>query len=326
MRDWRTIMEDFSLYDPARHMKTEHLYSYPSGSYMEFFSVDNAAKVRGPGRDILFLNEANIVSFETFRQLLIRTKKCIFIDYNPADEFHWIYDKVLTRPDCKFIQSTYLDNPFLPIEQVREIESYRETDENFWNIYGLGERGHSEGVIFTHWQMFNEHVVGNTVYGLDFGYNNPCALVEVTDRDKNLYVKELIYQSKLTTTELVTMLKDTIPLGSRIFADHEPDRIAEINAAGFNCVPANKDVKTGIDFLKSRKLYIHAGSVNALKEIKSYKYKSKLKIEDPVKLNDHAMDAMRYGAIALKDTGPSVGFPSYPFRQQPVEDRRIRQV
>jgi len=158
MRDWRKIMEDFRLYDPGAHMKTEQLYTYPNGSYVEFFSVDNQLKVRGPGRDILFINEANIIQYETFRQLLLRTKKAIFIDYNPADEFHWIYDKVLTRPDCYFIKSTYKDNPFLPKEQIYEIESYKETDENFWRIYGEGERGHSEGVIYTKWQTYSSDV------------------------------------------------------------------------------------------------------------------------------------------------------------------------
>lgn len=320
MRDWRTIMDDFGLYHPGNHMKTEQLYTYPNGSYIEFFSVDNALKVRGPGRDILFLNEANIVPYETFRQLLIRTKKCIFIDYNPADEFHWLYDKILTRPDCKFIQSTYLDNPFLPREQVLEIESYRETDENFWNIYGLGERGHSEGVIYTHWQTYtNDPANGNTVYGLDFGYNNPTALVKVTEKEKAIFGEEVLYQSHLTNTQLIDMMKDLIPPGSRIFADHEPDKIKEINAAGFNCVPAYKDVKTGIDFLKSRKMYIHAQSVNMLKEVKSYKYKPKNKIEEPIKLNDHAMDAFRYGAISLKDATNQVGFPTVFARPKPQE-------
>lgn len=316
MRDWRKIMEDFRLYDPASHMKTEQLYTYPNGSYVEFFSVDNTLKVRGPGRDILFINEANIIPYETFRQLLLRTKKAIFIDYNPADEFHWIYDKVLTRPDCYFIKSTYKDNPFLPKEQVNEIESYKEADPNFWRIYGEGERGHSEGIIYTHWQPYSSNSPGLTCFGLDFGYNNPTSLVRVSENDKNLYWQEEIYQSHLTNTDLIGMLKQIVK-GETIYCDAaEPDRIEEIKRAGFKAVAANKDVKAGIDFVKSRKLFIHQGSSNILKEIKSYKYKPKRKDnvneqEEPLKLNDHAMDAARYASISFrkpKNTGLNIGF------------------
>jgi phage terminase large subunit len=313
MRDWRKIMEDYKLYDPSAHMKTEQLYTYPTGSYVEFFSVDNQLKVRGPGRDILFINEANIIQYETFRQLLLRTKKCIFIDYNPADEFHWLYDKVLTRPDCYFIKSTYRDNPFLPKEQIAEIESYREADPNFWRIYGEGERGHSEGVIYTHWQVFHGKNVGHIAYGLDFGYNNPCSLVRVTESDKNLYVEEEIYQSRLTNTDLIGLLKQIVKPGEKIFCDAaEPQRIEEIRRAGLQAVSANKDVKAGIDFIKSRKLFIDQGSANLLKEIKSYKYKTPgNKVantpEEPLKLNDHAMDAMRYAAISFKKPKTGLG-------------------
>ena len=137
LRDWRTIMENYDLYSVPDHMRTENTYYFPTGSYMEFFSVDDHLKVRGPGRDILFINEANLIDFDTFTQLLLRTKVCCFIDYNPADEFHWIYDKILTRPDTYFIKSTYQDNPFLPHEQVKEIENLKNVDENYWRIYSI---------------------------------------------------------------------------------------------------------------------------------------------------------------------------------------------
>ena len=316
MRDWRKIMEDFKLYDPNAHMKTEQVYTYPSGSYVEFFSVDNQLKVRGPGRDILFINEANIIPYETFRQLLLRTKKAIFIDYNPADEFHWIYDKVLTRPDCYFIKSTYKDNPFLPKEQIHEIESYREADPNFWRIYGEGERGHSEGIIYTHWESVATIPDGLTAFGLDFGYRNPTSLVRVSEHDKAIYWREEIYQSHLTNTDLIGLLKQIVR-NETIYCDAaEPDRIEELKRAGFRAVAANKDVKAGIDFIKSRQLKVYQGSVNILKEIKSYKYKPKghnsaNEPEEPLKLNDHAMDAARYASISFrkpKSTGLNMSF------------------
>jgi len=303
MRDWRTIMENTGLYDPNSHVRTEQVYNYPNGSYTEFFSSDNNLKVRGPGRDILFFNEANLTDFDTFTQLMLRTRKAIFIDFNPADEFHWIYDSILTRPDCYFIKSTYLDNPFLPDEQVKEIENLKNVDANFWRIYGEGERGHSEGVIYTHWQSYSGEISGSTVFGLDFGYNNPTSLVKVTENDQNLYWKEEIYQSGLTTNDLIPMLKQIVKPHETILCDSaSPDKIEDIRRAGFKAVMANKNVKEGIDFVKSRKLFIHSGSANLLKEIKSYKYMTKQVgiTEEPLKLNDHAMDAGRYASISFK--------------------------
>lgn len=324
MKDWKEIMNNYNLYDVNAHRRTDRAYDYPGGSYIEFFSVDDSLKVRGPGRDILLINELNLIDFETFLQLLLRTRLCMFGDYNPADEFHWIYDELLSefvyhdgdvawyrrkgkpkteKPDVAFIKSTYLDNPFLPHEQVKEIENLRNVDENFWRIYGEGERGHSEGVIYTHWELFSGNISGNTVFGLDFGYNNPTGLVRVTENDQNLYWKEEIYQSHLTTADLIPMIKQIVKPHEPVYCDSaEPDRIEELKRAGIKAIPANKNVKDGIDFVKSRKLFINSSSANMLKEIKSYKYASKQAgiTEVPLKLNDHAMDAGRYGSMHFK--------------------------
>lgn len=326
MKDWKEIMNNYNLYDQNAHRRTDRAYDYPSGSYIEFFSVDDSLKVRGPGRDILFVNELNLIAFEIFIQLLLRTRKCVFGDYNPADEFHWIYDELLAEfvyqdgdiawyrrkgkksnepPDVAFIKSTYLDNPFLPHEQVKEIENLKNVDENFWRIYGEGERGHSEGVIYTHWAPYSGDKAGNVAYGLDFGYNNPTALVKVTELDKDLYAEEKIFQSHLTNSDLIPMIKQIVKPYDPIYCDNaEPNRIEELKRSGIKAMPANKDVKLGIDFIKSRKLYVNSQSVNMLKEVKSYKYMDQGKRkgnepETPLKLNDHAMDALRYAAISL---------------------------
>lgn len=314
MRDFMLIMDQWGMYNPERHTKTEHIYNFENGSYVEFFSVDNALKVRGPGRDILFINEANLIEFDTFTQLALRTKKTIFLDFNPAEEFNYIYEKLEPREDAILIKSTYLDNPFLPHEQVKEIENLRNVDENFWRIYGEGERGHSEGVIYTHWSSYSGSINGPTVYGLDFGYNNPSSLVRVTENDQNLYWKEEIYQSGLTTNDLIPMIKQIVKPHEPVYCDAaEPDRILDLQRAGIKALAANKNVKDGIDFIKSRKLFIHNQSANMLKEIKSYKYLTKQVgiTEVPLKLNDHAMDAGRYASISFKkpkSTGLHLGF------------------
>jgi phage terminase large subunit len=301
MRDWRLIMENSDLYNESDHRKTEQLYTFPSGSYMEFFSVDNALKVRGPGRDNLFINEANLIDQDTFEQLNLRTRKAVFLDYNPADEFSWIYDRILTQPDCYFIQTSYKDNPFLPIEQVKQIENLKYVDENMWKVYGLGERGKAEGLIYTHWAPYTYDVQGNRSWGLDFGYNHPAALVKTTERDKDLYSEEVIYESHLTTPELIERVKNFVPRGDTVYCDSaNPDKIVELKKAGISAVPADKNVKDGILFLKSRKWYVKG--VNAQKELKSYKYKTvneKL-TEEPIKINDDWCDAARYSVTGLR--------------------------
>lgn len=314
MRDWRTIMENSGLYDPNSHIRTEQVYNYPNGSYTEFFSADNNLKVRGPGRDILFFNEANLTDFDTFTQLMLRTRKAIFIDFNPADEFHWIYDNILTRKDCCFIKSTYLDNPYLPHEQVKEIENLKNVDENFWRIYGEGERGHSEGVIYTHWKPTSVSPGSNCSFGLDFGYNNPSALTRVWENDQKLYWKEEIYQSHLTNTDLIPMIKQIVKPHEPVYCDSaEPDRIEDMKRAGIKAIPANKNVKEGIDFVKSRELLIDSTSANLLKEIKSYKYATKVVglTDVPLKLNDHACDAGRYGSLHFKKAKSSIAMPKF---------------
>lgn len=303
MKDWREIMENNNWYHQPSHVRTENKYKYQSGGYIEFFSVDDHLKVRGPGRDILFINEANLIDFDTFTQLALRTRKCIIIDYNPADEFHFIYDHILTRPDCKFIQSTYRDNPFLPAGQIKEIENLKNVDENLWRVYGEGERGHSEGIIYTHWNTFTGVSGGGVFYGLDFGFSNPSALVRVTEKDTEIYAEEILYQSHLTTSDLIGLIKELVPRSNVIYCDSaEPDRITELQRAGIMARPADKNVKDGILFLKSRKMHIHAQSVNLLKEIKSYKFIGKENKDlVPMKANDHALDAMRYAVTPLRN-------------------------
>ena len=297
MRDFFGIMVDAGVYRVENHNKTELTYTYKTNE-IEFISIDQPQKVRGRKRRHLWMNEANEFTYEDFRQLNIRTEEKIFMDYNPSDEFHWIYDNILTRDDRVFIKSTYKDNPFLEKSIVKEIELLKQTDPNYWRIYGLGERGISETTIFIYWQLAeNWPEFDEVIYGVDFGFNNPTALVKVGIKDKENYLEELLYESHLTNSQLIDKLK-LLELGDAyIYADAaEPQRIEEIKRAGFNIYPADKDVKKGIDEIRTHKLFINKNSVNLLKEIKSYKWKVKddKPLDEPVKMNDHLLDAARY--------------------------------
>lgn len=314
IRDWYQIMEADQLYDPSYHSLTDQLYRFPTGSYIEFFSADDAGKVRGPGRDILFCNEVNLFPKDTFEQLNLRTRLAVFMDYNPADEFHWLYDRILPLPETEFIQSTYLDNPFLPEVQKRQIETLKEADPDLWRVYGLGERGATSNIIFHNWKTYEGEVYGDYCFGLDFGYNHPNALTKVTYNDGKLFLEEKFYQSHTTTPELIQAIKPIV-VNSYVWCDSaRPDIIRELQDNGINAYPANKDVKEGLTWMKSNAIFVHKSSVNLQKEMRTYKWKMKPNgqiLDEPVKLFDDAIDAGRYGAISYKNVStPYIMFPS----------------
>lgn len=314
LRDFIHILNEMGIYTEAYHNKTEQVYNL-NGNLVEFVSIDQPQKIRGRKRNYLFINEANELNYDAWMQLSFRTTDKIVLDYNPSDEYSWIYDNVIPRKDADFYITTYRDNPFLPKELISEIERLEEADENYWNIYGLGQRGHSAELIYTHWMVSKGMPMrGEQWYGLDFGFNVPSALVLCELWEGTIYVHEVIYETKLTTGQLIERFKMIgMNKGMAIYCDNaEPDRIQELCNAGYNCFPAEKSVNAGIDSIKSRPLRITQESANLIKEIRNYKWMmdkdGKIKNpEQPVKFNDHAMDAMRY-AIFTKLATPAVNW------------------
>lgn len=316
MRDFFEILNREDIYNPDLHNKSDATYQL-WGNMVEFISIDQPQKVRGRKRDVLFINEANEINLEDWRQLLLRTTGRVLIDYNPSDEFHWIYDEVIPREDAAFFQTTYKDNPFLPQSVVMEIERFKEADENFWRVYGLGERGASQATVFTHWkevdQIPNEFKPLN--YGLDFGYtNDPTAIVQTFTDGHGFAVDELCYATRLTNSDISKVLRDSgVSRSDVIICDSaEPKSIDEIHAHGFNTHGARKgkdSVKNGIQFLHSRPLLVTARSVNVIKELRNYKWKEDKngkQLNEPVDSFNHAIDAMRY-AITFNQTNPNFG-------------------
>lgn len=301
-RDFINCLQAAGIYNDKQFNKTDNIYTYPkTGSYVEFFGVEDSDKVHGPSRDILYLNEANLIAEETYRQLAIRTNETILMDYNPADEFSYVY-KIADAPGNKVIHSTYKNNlGNLTPAIVAEIESLKDADENLWRVYGLGLRGTSSETIYTHWQTIDSMPgCDYFFYGLDFGYNHPSALVKIGILDRKIYVEEVFYETKLTTNDLSDVIKIYgITKTSEIFCDAaEPKTIEEIRRMGLNAKPAIKSVYDGIQLVKSYPLYITKNSTNLIKEIKSYKWKKDKEgnaLDEPIKFMDHALDAMRYG-------------------------------
>jgi phage terminase large subunit len=309
MRDFFWLLDQYGLYQEANHNKSENIYRF-NGNEVEFFSVDEPQKIRGRKRKYLFCNEGNELSHDDFRQLALRTTGQIWIDYNPSDEQHWIYESIIPREDCTFIKSTYLDNlKFLEPELVAEIERLKSEDENYWRIFGLGEVGQRKSIIYTRFDLVDAMPSGSDVFfGLDFGFNNPSALVAVGEKDGETFIEEKLYETKLTNTDLIGRLRDLVPGSAEIYADcAEPQRIEEISRAGFNIFPADKSVKDGIDNVKRRNLHIVRSSERLIREIRAYKWKEDKNgnvLDEPVKFNDHLMDAVRYPihTRAVRDT------------------------
>lgn len=301
MRDFMEILLKMELYDERNHNKTESTYLL-NGNLIEFVSVDQPQKIRGRKRSYLFINEANELNYEAWLQLAFRTQEKIVIDFNPSDTNSWIYDNVIPRDDADFHITTYRDNPFLEKSLVEEIERLQQADENYWRVYGLGQRGLSQDLVYTHWQLCKKLPDGETIYGLDFGYNNPSALVKIVFYEGAVYCRELLYETKLTTSDLVTKVK-LLEIGSRdeLFCDSaEPKTIEELVRAKLNAKPSDKDVTEGIRKVKSMPLFITDDSTNIIKELKNYKWKTDKdgkKLDEPVKFSDHSMDAIRYAVF-----------------------------
>jgi phage terminase large subunit len=304
-------MEKFNLWRDNEFSYSDFVYHFPNGSYIELFGLEDEGKARGPGRDILFLNEANLISKLLFDQLAMRTTGTIFMDWNPAEFNSWVYE-VADNPKNKKIHSTYRNNlSTLSDVQVQYIESYKDLPDDFmWKVYGLGERGASKELIYTAWKMCSELPnKGQVFYGLDFGYTAPTAMVKIEYYEGAIYVQEIVYQTKLTVNDLSERLKSLNLLRSdEIYCDSaEPKTIEELRRAGFNAKSSEKDVWGGIMKVKSFPLYITTDSKNLKEELQSYKWKTDkdgniAADEQPVKEHDHLLDAMRYGIFTKLTT------------------------
>jgi phage terminase large subunit len=301
-RDFKSIMENWGLWQDNDFSFSDFIYTYPNGSYIELFGLEDESKARGPARDVLFINEANLIKRTLYDQLLMRTTGKVFLDWNPADFVNWVYE-IADNPENKRIHSTYLNNlPNLSESQIKNIEQYKNLPDDFmWKVYGLGERGAAKELIYTQWKQYDTAPEGDVFYGLDFGYVHPAALIKVTHHEGENYFEEIIYQSGLTLSDLTRLIKEKVHERATIYADAaEPKSIEELYRQGFNIKPAQKDVWAGIVKMKSYPINIHFHSQNLKREFMSYKWKKDKNdnvIEEPVKANDDALDASRYAVF-----------------------------
>lgn len=304
MRDFFEVLQDMELYNKEQHNKSEHIYTFPNGTIVEFFSVDDEQKVRGRKRDIAWCNEANELWYEDFQQLNFRTTKMMIFDYNPSDSDSWLY--TLPDSDKVVIKSTYKDNPFLEKSIVKQIEGLKDTDEELYQIYALGEQAVSRENVYRPFEVLTERPerFKQFVYGLDFGYIHPTALLKIWHWENEVYIEEVIYESYLTSADLIERMKNLdVEMNVEIVADYaRPEMIAELRTEGYYVLNADKRVEKGINAVKTTKVYLDKNAKNVIRENKNYKYKKvagDLR-DDVAKRHDDAMDAMRYGVLYIK--------------------------
>lgn len=300
LRDFKKILQEHKYWKDANWNATDSIYTFETGSQIEFFSTDNGDKLRGGRRDRCFMNEANNCSFDAFEQLEVRTREYIYLDWNPTNEF-WFYTEVLNqREDVEHIILTYKDNEACPPEIVQSIEA-RKNRANWWKVYGLGQLGEVEGKIFTDWQMIDEipHEARRIGRGLDFGYSNdPTAVVDVYTYNGGFILDELLYRKGMSNAQIAEVLKaDNI---ITVADSAEPKSIDEIKAHGITIIPAEKgkdSVVHGIQLMQDQRISYTKRSHNVAMEYRNYLWErdrdGKI-LNVPERGFGHAMDGVRY--------------------------------
>lgn len=306
IRDFLGIMEAQDGFNPANWNKTDYVYTFETGSKIEFFSADQPGKVRGPRRDRLFINEANNVPYEIFDQLEIRTNEFIFLDWNPTREF-WFYTEVLNkRKDLDHITLTYKDNEALNKAIIESIET-RKDRKAWWQVYGLGQLGEIEARIYKDWEFIDE--IPKTArlerFGLDFGYtNDPTAIIAIYYFQGAYILDEILFLKGLSNKQIADNLLN-IPRALVIADSAEPKSIDEIKGYGINIMATEKgadSVRNGIQLVQGQKIQVTKNSINIIKEYRNYLWltdKDGAVLNEPDHLYSHTMDAIRYGLVSL---------------------------
>lgn len=320
------MLEDWKI--PHIHHRADQIVEVPETKNLVFFrGLDDPEKIKSAEFNYIWMEEATEFTLEDFQQLKLRLRRAtadhrrnqMFLTFNPIPS--WIKEHFFEQSrenDVGIIKVTYKDNPFLDKEYIALLEGLAEQDKTHYKIYTLGEFAVPEHVVYPQFAVRTEgpDEFDMVVYGVDFGYNNPTAVLKVGLREeKEIWVLDEIYESHLTNQDLIGVLKQFVePRTALIYCDPaEPQRIQELRRAGMNAFPAMKDVRIGIDIVKRHRINILSKCVNTIKEIKLYRWKQDAKgnvLDEPIKLNDHAMDALRY-AVASVQKGSFIKVDSY---------------
>jgi phage terminase large subunit len=300
IRDFKNFLVSWNKWNEESWRKGDFIYTV-NKSQIEFFSCDIPGKVHGPTRDILFINEANRIDWDTAQQLMIRTKKTVFYDFNPWSEF-WVHTELMSRDDSEFIKSTFLDNPYLDREIALELIEAGKRNKNFRRVYIDGEIGVLEGTVFNNWTIGTFEPSGQVIYGQDYGWSkDPSTLVAVGLKGKTLYLDECFAMPGLSPEKLYEMNKHYAG-EALIYGDSDEGRLIEqLRRMGLNIKPCEKgpgSITAGVSAMQDYDIVVTERSVNLIKELRNYIYLdkgSKTYIDD----FNHSIDAARYAFTIL---------------------------
>jgi len=326
MRDFKNILQGHGYWDDSRWNITDSIYTFETGSKIEFFSTDDGDKLRGSRRDRLFINEANNTTLNAFDQLEVRTKEFVFLDWNPSNEFYFYTDILGVRNDVEFITLTYKDNEALSPEIVSSIEA-RKNNVRWWQVYGLGLLGEAEGRIYKGWQMIDSipHEARLERYGIDFGYtNDPTVIVALYKYNDGFIIDEVCYQKEMSNK----MIADTLKNLERalVIADSaEPKSIAEIKDYGLNILGAEKgqgSVYQGIQYVQDQKISLTKTSTKTKKAYDNYFFLKDKQTDKYINEPDdsihewsNSMDAIRYAFSSYKPKRDSIFDKAQPVKK-----------
>jgi len=319
------LLKDYGYYDLCVHNKSNYTIEFERNNNIVYFmGLDDNEKIKSSEFNYAFMEEVTEFTYLDYMILKMRMSgrttpdqpNKLYLALNPSDEFSWVNTKLMHADDVQVLHSTYRDNPFLSSTYTKSLEDLKDQDMTLYKIYALGLWAELENLIYRNWveKTGSAEYVGNPVfpymdlpakrfeqsYGLDFGYNNPCALVWVGEFDGVFYVRQVVYDVHLTNQDLIELMGERgVDKRVPIFADSaEPKSIQDLRNAGYHVVPATKNVLDGIKSVKSHRLLVDNTSTDVLKEFRGYKWredKNMNVLDEPVKFNDHAMDAIRYG-------------------------------
>ena len=309
MRDFKNIMVSHGYWNDKCWNESSHTYTFPNKTILEFISFDKFGKAHGPRRDILFINEANNLPYNIADQLITRTRKIVWMDWNPSEEF-WFYTEILNRrDDVDFITLTYLDNEALDDITKKEIESHKH-NKNWWQVYGLGQLGDIEGKIYKNWQFIDEipHEARLERRGLDFGYSNdPTAIIDLYKYNGGFIIDEITFQKGLTNKQIADIISNLNNPQTLVVADSaEPKSIDEIKSYGVNIIGVMKgqdSVRQGIQYVQDQQISVTKRSVNVIKEYRNFMWKTDKDgkiLNEPEHQFKHSMDAISYAFDSYK--------------------------
>jgi len=296
--------------------RSTNTYRFENGSILEFAAFPDSKAATHGSRDYVFFNEANHIGFDTAKQLMMRTRKQVYIDFNPTSDF-WAHEKYLADKTAQWFFSTYRNNPFAPPEMVAEIERYKTESPEHYKVFGLGKRGALTGQVFgnVNWVPSLPQYLQDVRYGMDFGFANSFTTIcKIGLSDGKVWGQELMYKHGLIEPQIVQYMDGlgidkTVP----ILADSaNPMLISYLcqmhmiegkYMGGYNVQPCvKKDVKSEIFAMKRYTWNITDDSTNWKKEAKNYIYrrdKDGSLDNTPVKAYDHLWDGARYAFLSM---------------------------